>query len=48
LDQIFITSTGAFAVGEFLLTSIPEASTGGVGVLVVLLTATRFRRERRS
>lgn len=47
LDQIFITSDGSFAVGEFLITSIPEASTAGVGVLLVLLTATRVRRERR-
>ncbi len=48
LNQISITSTGSFAVGEFLLTSIPEASTGGVGLLVLFLTANRFRRERRS
>lgn len=46
LDQIFITSTGSFAVGEFLLTSIPEASTGGVGAVLVFLTATRLRRGR--
>ena len=48
LDQVFINSNAAFAVGEFLLTSIPEASTGGVGVLMVLFTATRWRRERHS
>ena len=48
LDQVFITSTGSFAVGEFLLASIPEASTGGVGIFLVLLAATGFRRERRS
>jgi hypothetical protein len=46
LNQIFITSTGSFAVGEFLLTSIPEASTGGVGAVLVFLTATRLRRGR--
>lgn len=48
LDQVFITSTGSFAVGEFLLTSIPEASSRGVGALLALLTATRFRRESRA
>lgn len=47
LDQVFITSTGSFAVGEFLATSIPEASNAGVGVLLLLLVMNRFRRETR-
>lgn len=46
LDKILITSTGSFAVGEFLLTSVPESSTAGMGVFLVLLTVTRLRRER--
>ncbi len=48
LDQVLITSTGSFAVGEFLLTSIPEPSNGGIGALLALFAATRFRRESRA
>lgn len=47
LNQVFISSTGSFAVGEFLASSIPEASNAGVGVLLLLLVANRFRRETR-
>jgi len=47
LNQVFISSTGSFAVGEFLASSIPEASNAGVGVVVLLLVANRFRRETR-
>jgi len=47
LNQVFISSTGSFAVGEFLANSIPEASNAGVGVLLLLLVANRIRRETR-
>ena len=47
LDQVFISSTGSFAVGEFLLTSVPEVSNAGVGALLLLLAANRLRRETR-
>ena len=46
LDQIFISSSGAFAVGEFLLSSVPEASSGGVGAMLAFLVAIRWRRGR--
>ena len=48
LGQVSIISTGSFAVGEFLLTTIPEASTGGVAILLSLLMSARYRRERYS
>ncbi len=47
LDQVFISSTGSFAVGEFLASSIPEASNAGAGVLLLLLVANRFRKGTR-
>ncbi len=47
LNQVFISSTGSFAVGEFFASSIPEASNAGVGVLLLLLVVNRFRREPR-